>query len=94
MGELEGALGQFGGPFHLIVNRPPSARPGRQAGDGLQCAQHPQHDADIVYGDAADMTSEGIKQKPDCSLPQKCLSLLMLQFHFQLLISSMSWPCF
>jgi hypothetical protein len=34
MGGNEGAVSQFGDPSHLIAQRPPPVRAGRQTGDG------------------------------------------------------------
>jgi hypothetical protein len=42
------AFAQFGDPLHLFAERAPSARAGRQAGDGLQRAEHPQQNRDVI----------------------------------------------
>ena len=38
---LDAAFGQFGDPLHLVTERPPPARAGRQTGDGLNRTKHP-----------------------------------------------------
>ena len=80
---IEGALSQFDNPLHMIAKRPPSFRPGTKQPRPLsQPWSLPAESASINATARAVLNttiSEGINQKLDRRLLQRCLNLFMGQ---------------